>query len=84
MTVESLELLSARLALDTGFDQMRELERVRTGITPTPPICSFCGRGSNEVRRMLAGFHSAYICSECVMLAHGILSKDSSLAPPRG
>ena len=73
MTVESPEVLAARLALDTAFDDLRELERVRTGITPTPPICSFCGRGSNEVGRMLAGFHSAHICNECVMLAHGIL-----------
>jgi len=40
-----------------------------------PPLCSFCGAGSNNVRRMLAGFEAngirAHICDVCVHAFHG-------------
>jgi hypothetical protein len=83
MSTEKPEVTATRLALAAAFDELLVFERSRTGITPEPPICSFCGRGSNEVQRMLAGFHSAHICNECVMLAHQVLTEESSLAPPR-
>lgn len=35
--------------------------------------CSFCGRHSSEVRRMVAGPGAAYICDECLQLCHDIL-----------
>jgi hypothetical protein len=40
-----------------------------------PPICSFCGKGSNQVKRVIAG-HKANICNECVLLAVDILELD--------
>ena len=38
--------------------------------------CSFCGKGENEVSRMLAGPPGIYICNECVMICESILSED--------
>lgn len=36
--------------------------------------CSFCGRHSSEVRRMIAGPGAAYICDECLQLCNAILN----------
>ena len=38
--------------------------------------CSFCGKGENEVSRMLAGPPGIYICNECVMICESILAED--------
>lgn len=35
--------------------------------------CSFCGRASSEVRRMIAGPGAANICDECLRLCNDIL-----------
>jgi hypothetical protein len=35
--------------------------------------CSFCGRHTAEVRRMVAGPGAAYICDECLQLCNEIL-----------
>jgi len=40
--------------------------------TPHPIRCSFCGRGQDEVARLVSG-PSVYICSECVKLCNDIL-----------
>ena len=33
--------------------------------------CSFCGRGEHQVRTLVAG-PDAYICDECLAMAHEI------------
>lgn len=33
-----------------------------------PPCCSFCGKGQDAVRKLIAG-RDAFICEECVALA---------------
>lgn len=38
----------------------------------TPPLCSFCGAGRNNVQAMFHGQH-AYICSDCVAVCQGQL-----------
>ncbi len=40
--------------------------------SPHPIKCSFCGRGQDEVARLVSG-PSVYICSECVKLCNDIL-----------
>ena len=40
--------------------------------SPHPIRCSFCGRGQDEVSRLVSG-PSVYICSECVKLCNDIL-----------
>ena len=40
--------------------------------SPHPIRCSFCGRGQEEVSRLVSG-PSVYICSECVKLCNDIL-----------
>ena len=44
--------------------------------TPHPIKCSFCGRGQDEVSRMVSG-PSVYICSECVKLCNDILDGET-------
>ncbi|GCE49101.1 ClpX C4-type zinc finger protein [Thermosporothrix hazakensis] len=40
----------------------------------TQARCSFCGRHTSEVRRMVAGPGAAYICDECIHLCTDILN----------
>lgn len=40
--------------------------------------CSFCGKHSDQVRRIIAG-PGVYICNECVQLCMGILSEGGDL-----
>ena len=44
--------------------------------SPHPIRCSFCGRGQEEVARLVSG-PSVYICSECVRLCNDILEGDA-------
>src|SRR5919206_596701 len=43
--------------------------------------CSFCGKGQEEVRRLIAGPGSVYICDECVELCREIIAEESTPAP---
>src|SRR3989339_1352165 len=48
--------------------------------------CSFCGKGQNEVKKLVAG-STSYICDECVELCRSIINEDSPEeggAIPRG
>jgi ATP-dependent Clp protease ATP-binding subunit ClpX len=38
-------------------------------------VCSFCGRGKEEVSRLVSG-QNVYICSDCIRLCHAILEDD--------
>ena len=35
-------------------------------------VCSFCGRGENDVRLLITGI-SGFICEDCAMQAHDIV-----------
>src|SRR6266705_6638029 len=37
--------------------------------------CSFCGKGREEVRKLIAG-PTVYICDECVNLCNDIIAED--------
>jgi ATP-dependent Clp protease ATP-binding subunit ClpX len=39
-------------------------------------ICSFCGRGQDEVRRLIAGPGTVFICDECVALCSAIIAEE--------
>ncbi len=49
--------------------------------TPHPIRCSFCGRGQDEVARLVSG-PSVYICSECVKLCNDILEGETEREAP--
>ncbi len=49
--------------------------------TPHPIRCSFCGRGQDEVARLVSG-PSVYICSECVKLCNDILEGETERETP--
>ena len=40
--------------------------------------CSFCGKSQDQVRRLIAGPGSVYICDECVELCREIIHEDAS------
>ncbi len=48
--------------------------------TPQPIRCSFCGRGQEDVARLISG-PGVYICSECVHLCNEIL--EGEMRPAR-
>jgi endopeptidase Clp ATP-binding regulatory subunit ClpX len=53
-----------------------------------PLYCSFCGKGQNEVRKLIAG-PSVYICDECIELCNDIIREevggaDGAADPGRG
>src|SRR6185295_20263357 len=48
--------------------------------TRGPYHCSFCGKSQDQVRRLIAGPGSVYICDECVELCREIIDEES--APP--
>jgi ClpX C4-type zinc finger len=43
--------------------------------------CSFCGRHTSEVRRMVAGPGAAYICNDCLQLCNDILQDPLPFSP---
>lgn len=40
-------------------------------------ICSFCGRGQDEVQRLIAGPGTVFICDECVALCSAIIAEET-------
>jgi ATP-dependent Clp protease ATP-binding subunit ClpX len=46
-----------------------------------PYHCSFCGKSQDQVRRLIAGPGSVYICDECVELCREIISEESAPTP---
>lgn len=50
-----------------------------TGKETDHPICSFCGKGKDEVRKLIAGPASIYVCNECVDLCHELIHQDEEM-----
>lgn len=47
-------------------------------------LCSFCGRGQDEVQRLIAGPGTVFICDECVALCSAIIAEETEQQlPPR-
>ncbi len=51
-------------------------------MAPRPPKraqyhCSFCGKARDQVRRLIAGPGSVYICDECIALCREIIEEES-------
>jgi ATP-dependent Clp protease ATP-binding subunit ClpX len=44
-------------------------------------LCSFCGRGQDEVQRLIAGPGTVFICDECVALCSAIIAEESETPP---
>lgn len=45
------------------------------------PVCSFCGKTSSEVRKMIVG-PNVYICNECVETCMNLIEEDFSIGQP--
>ncbi|MGW2148179.1 ATP-dependent Clp protease ATP-binding subunit ClpX [Nonomuraea bangladeshensis] len=50
----------------------------------TGPACSFCGKGQHEVRRLIAGPPSVYICEECVGQCTELMAEEEAATAPSG
>ena len=44
-------------------------------------ICSFCGRGQDEVQRLIGGPGTVCICDECVSLCSAIIAEGDDVPP---
>ncbi|MEN9933527.1 MAG: hypothetical protein RLZZ387_106 [Chloroflexota bacterium] len=44
-------------------------------------LCSFCGRGQDEVQRLIAGPGTVFICDECVALCSAIIAEEGGARP---
>jgi ATP-dependent Clp protease ATP-binding subunit ClpX len=44
--------------------------------------CSFCGKSSDQIRRLVAGPGDIYICNECVDLCQQIIQQEEAEAEP--
>jgi hypothetical protein len=47
----------------------------RTGKSHPRVTCSFCGKGAEQVAKILTG-PGVHICNECTMMCHGILAEE--------
>ncbi len=73
----------ARQDLEKAIDDLRSLSGKapiydaaanETGVvSPEPPLCSFCGKGHNQVKCMVQG-NNAYICNQCLTLGYEIVN----------
>jgi ATP-dependent Clp protease ATP-binding subunit ClpX len=52
----------------------------REAAPPEARRCSFCGRGENEIQRLIAGPEGVFICNECVELCRDILEGEAPRA----
>lgn len=41
-----------------------------------PLYCSFCGKGQNQVKRLIVGSGGVYICDECIELCSEIMEEE--------
>ncbi len=46
-------------------------------------LCSFCGRGQDEVQRLIAGPGTVFICDECVALCSAIIAEETNANAPK-
>ncbi len=44
--------------------------------------CSFCGKGQDEVNRLISG-NGVFICDECIGVCHSLIYEDEDLMPVR-
>jgi len=77
------EYKRAHRELHDAMNALREIQgnppvpyrESNTSLIHEPPFCSFCGKGANSVRKLIAG-PNAFICDECVALAAEIMADD--------
>ena len=84
-TDAELDFQAAQRALRDAINDLRQMQgRVPIplhegdhSIQPVPPLCSFCGRGSNQVRKLVAGANTnAVICDECTIFVAEVMADE--------
>lgn len=72
----------AKQALEEAVAELARLQESRldtavaagANCTAEPPLCSFCGKGVNQVRRMVQG-QRGYICDGCILACGALIQK---------
>jgi ClpX C4-type zinc finger/Glyoxalase superfamily protein len=77
---DNWNVLSAKIeAAEPAASDERELSVVASRAPAPPPktlYCSFCGKSQHEVRKLIEGPASLFICDECVELCIDIVEPD--------
>lgn len=72
------------LSRDADPTQEVDLTDLRSSRTPADPSCSFCGKNTKQVAKLIAG-PGVYICDECIDVCAGIIddydTDDTDSAP---
>lgn len=65
-----------KLSMDEAFTEFAKkwIKVISQEGSHSPPDCSFCGRNSNDVKRLVAGPRS-YICNDCIELCVDMVKK---------
>ena len=69
-------------AMDARLDRelnAQEEARAMSGVRRKNIRCSFCGKGADQVRRLIAG-PGIYICDACIALCNDIIGKETAEA----
>lgn len=75
--VDKLSVSDFLEALERKTKIQREAEKA-VELDPSKVHCSFCGKTSDEVKKMIAGPNGVYICDECIGICDEILKEDTS------
>jgi ClpX C4-type zinc finger/Glyoxalase superfamily protein len=77
---DNWNILSAKIeAAEPAASHELELSVVASGAPAPPPktlYCSFCGKSQHEVRTLVAGPASLFICDECVELCIDVIEPE--------
>ena len=58
------------------------MSKVGSGESKNTLYCSFCGRGADQVGRLVAG-PSVYICDECIKTCVAVVEQHGGFPPSR-
>jgi hypothetical protein len=71
----------AQEATNPAVESRNHLEKKERAKTTVTLLCSFCGKGQQEVRKLIAG-PTVYICDECIKLCNDILAQEAKRDEP--
>jgi hypothetical protein len=90
---ESLELIAKAFGCDDWNILSAKIEEVRPRASDSqspparasseesqPAFCTFCGKSQHDVRKLIAGPSSTYICDECVVVCNDVIDGGSDRA----
>lgn len=63
------------VGLEANFNRTKPTMYAKEKVMPSDPlVCSFCGKGQDRIKVLVAG-PDVYICDECVVMASEIIKE---------